>query len=48
VKHQKLHQRSALAGLADRVFNALFIDVNEEAPHHCNPHGIRHVANPPF
>ena len=48
VKHQKLHQRSALAGLADRVFNALFIDINEEAPHHRYPHGIRHVANPPF
>ena len=38
----------ALAGLADRVFDTLFVDIDEKASHHRNPHSIRHVANPPI
>ena len=48
VQHQELHQRGPLAGLADRVFDTLFVDIDEKASHHRNPHSIRHVANPPI
>ena len=42
MQHQIFHQRGPLAGLADRVFHMLLVDIDEEVPHHGNSHGIAH------